>query len=70
MNILDVLEHGDRNKGNVSSCDRLHSSSGAMGQSDHRENLQPLCSFMRLQQRDVCASEEPGGKKVGESGDS
>lgn len=41
-----------------------------MGQSDHRENLQPLCSVMRLQQRDVCASEEPGGKKVGESGDS
>lgn len=70
MNVLDVLEHGDRNKGNVSSCDRLHSSWGAMGQSDHRENLQPLCSFMRLQQRDVCASEEPGGKKVGESGDS
>lgn len=49
---------------------RLHSSWGAMGQSDHRENLQPLCSFMHLQQRDVCASEEPGGKKVGESGDS
>lgn len=34
-----------------------------MGQSDHRENLQPLCSFMRLQQRDVCASEQPWGVK-------
>lgn len=74
MNILDVLEHGDRNKGNVSSCDRWDN--GCIAAEVRWARVITEKIYNHSVHSCVCNSEmcvrvkSQGGKKVGESEDS
>lgn len=74
INILDVLEHGDRNKGNVSSCDRWDN--GCIAAEVRWARVITEKIYNHSVHSCVCNSEmcvrvkSQGGKKVGESGDS